>query len=1284
MTISASRWRVGFDIGGTFTDFVLYDGQNASVTLHKRLTTPHDPSEAALKGLEELLALQDISHADVSEIVHGTTLVTNAVIERKGAPVGLITTRGFRDILEMGTEQRYDIYDLFVSFPDPMVSRDLRLEVDERITAKGEIETALDEDAVRRAARALEAQGCEAVAVVFMHAYANSAHEQRAAEIIRECCPTISVSVSSDVVAEMGEYQRAVTTCANAFVQPLMHRYLTKLENALRGQGFAGPLRLMHSAGGLVSVETARDFPIRLLESGPAGGGLATALFAEGAGLKDVISFDMGGTTAKACMIEDGRAEVAPMMEAARVHRFTKGSGLPIKAPVIEMIEIGAGGGSIAAIDEVGLLKVGPHSASSDPGPACYGLGGSEPTVTDANLVLGYYDPGFFLGGRMSLDLEAARAAMTRVAEPLGLGVEEAALGIHKVVVESMAAAARVHLVERGKDPRDYAMVGFGGAGPAHAVDVARVMGVQSVLIPPASGAASALGFLAAPLSFEDVKSLRVELAPGFDAATVNKVLAELEEEGLGHLERAGTTRDNAVIERSADMRLVGQMHDISVPLPEGEIGEADLDAIREAFVKAYSARYAAPFDGASFEAVNFRVRVAGPTPRPALTGAAGGAENADRIKGTRQCWFEEGEFETAVYDRYALRPGDEIEGPAIIEERESTTVIGPADSVTIDAGLNLCVSLGAIKPAEAIVTPEMTRAEAVARIQQDPIGLEIMWSRLVNVAEEMWLTVCRTAFSLVIAEAQDFACELLDPNGETLAHSPRAMPVFNLTLPRAVKALLKEFPAETLKPGDVLITNDPWLCAGHLFDIAIVTPAFRDGRLVGMMGTVGHVSDIGGTKDSLHAREIYEEGLQIPPMKLFDGGNANETLIGLIRQNVRNGEQVLGDIFSFVAANKLGTERLDAFMRDYGMHDLGALAEVCQGLSEKAMRDAIRAMPDGEYRATITNNPLGETITYPVLVEVKDDAITVDFDGAPPQLPQGGLNSTLNYTAAHATYPLKCMLTPTVRGNAGCYRPFEVKAPEGSILNPTYPAAVNLRTRTGWYLAPNIFAALSKAAPDKVQSFTGLAVAANIYGQDSDGQFYSDMLFCGGGQGGSERKDGQSALLWPTSAANTSIELMESRVPVLVLEKSFLADSGGAGKARGGVGQVVRFRKRANDGQEMLVSVYPEGVDNPIPGLFGGHAGGGARGLVHDANGHLLRDCGTGALVSLTDTDQIVELVLGGGAGFGNPDARDPAAVARDLALGFVTPEHAARFYQNHAVPGGKEAEPQPSTAWA
>ncbi|GGB62812.1 N-methylhydantoinase A [Roseibium aquae] len=1275
-TSNGMRWRVGVDIGGTFTDFILYDGIAGSVTLHKRLTTPNDPAEAALTGLEELVEMRGIALSDLGEMVHGTTLVTNAVIERKGARLGLITTKGFRDILEMGTEQRYDIYDLFVSFPDPLAPRDLRLEVGERINALGEVLTPLDEAGVIRAAKALVAEGCEAIAIAFLHAYANTVHERRAADLIRAVAPHVSISLSSDVVAEIGEYQRTVTTCANAYVQPLMDRYLKRLEAELRARGFRGPLRLMHSAGGLVSLQMARDLPIRLLESGPAGGGLATALFGQLADRADVISFDMGGTTAKACMIENGRAEIAPMMEAARVHRFTKGSGLPIKAPVIDMIEIGAGGGSIAALDEVGLLKVGPHSAASDPGPACYALGGLQPTVTDANLVLGYYDPDFFLGGRMTLDMDAARRAVATIAKPLGLSIEDAALGIHKVVAENMAASARVHLIEKGKDPRHYAMVAFGGAGPAHAVNVARAMGVAEVIIPPASGAASALGFLIAPLSFECARSYRVELSDAFDADAVNAILHDLASEGRGQLTAAGVSAGDITVEAHADMRLVGQMHDISVQLPSGLLGSDSLPKIRDAFAKAYESRYTKVFEGAHIEIVTFRLRCIGPKPAISVTGAAGGAGGEGLVKSRRRAWFADGMHEATVYDRYALVPGSRIDGPAIIEEREATTVLGPRDRMRVDDTLNLCIEVAPIQEAVTRITAGMSRAEAARVIEADPIGLEIMWSRLVNVVEEMWQTVCRTAFSLVISEAQDFACELLDPEGETLAHSPRAMPVFNLTLPRAVKALLERYPAETLKPGDVLVTNDPWLCAGHLFDIAVVTPAFWNGRLVGLLGTVGHVSDIGGTKDSLKAREIFEEGLQIPPMKLFDAGVPNETLFRIIAQNVRNGAQVIGDIQSFVTANVIGVERLEAFMAEYGMEDLVALAQVVQDLSQGAMRDAVRAIPDGTYRATISNNPLGKTLTYPVAIHVVGDRMEIDFDGAPAQLPQGGLNATLNYTSAHATYPLKCMLTPKVRGNAGCYRQFSVKAPEGSILNCTYPASVNIRTRTGWYVAPNIFQALAHARPGAVQAFTGLAVASNIYGQDREGIFYSDMLFCGGGQGGSDHKDGHSALLWPTSAANTSIELMESRAPILVEEKGFVIDSCGAGRHRGGLGQRVVFRKRIDDGCTTLASVFPEGVANPIPGLFGGQPGGMASGKVLATDGSVIEDCGSGKLVELHGPGERIELKLSGGAGYGDPAQRDPELVKRDLRLGYVSPDYVRRHHPTALTPDSELAE--------
>ncbi|MFI5012423.1 MAG: hydantoinase B/oxoprolinase family protein [Hyphomicrobiales bacterium] len=1268
MTETNARYRIGFDIGGTFTDFILLDEGRSEIRLHKCLTTPADPSVGALQGLGELVESAGIRLSEVREIVHGTTLVTNALIERRGAKLGLITTEGFRDILEMGTEQRYDIYDLFLQYPDPLVPRRRRLEVRERMDRDGNAIVPLDLEAVRMAVRRLKAEGVEAIAVCFLHAYRNPAHERAAGEAIRALYPEIAVSLSSDVVAELWEYQRLVTTCANAFVQPLMDLYVRRLERELWQRGFRGALHLMHSAGGLVSPETARAFPIRLLESGPAGGGLATAFFGEMAGKKDVISFDMGGTTAKACLIEDGHAAIAAEMEAARVHRFKKGSGLPIKAPVIDMIEVGAGGGSVAAIDEVGLLRVGPHSAGADPGPACYGRGGTEPTVTDANLLLGYYDPGFFLGGRMSLDREAAERALASVGAKLKLTPLETAWGIHRTVTESMAAAARIHIVEKGKDPRRYAMVGFGGAGPAHAAGVARILGVREVLIPPASGAASALGFLAAPLSFEQVRSHPLRLDSPNAAATIDAVLGELERETQARLVAAGVAETDIAIERAADMRLFGQLHEINVGLPAGKITQASLPEIEAAFATAYAARYTSVYEGMEVQIVSLRVRCRGKLPKLSIALANSASSGAAR-KGSRPAWFGEEFVETAVYDRYALSPGARLEGPAIIEEREATTVIAPGDSVTVDASGTLRVSVAVAAPAAARITPATPIAEAMALIEADPVSLEIMWARLVTVVEEMWHTVCRTAFSLIVSEAQDFACDLLDPDGESLAHSPRAMPVFNLTVPRAVKALLERFPSDTLKPGDVLVTNDPWLCAGHLFDIAVVTPVFRDGRVVALMGTVGHVGDIGGSKDSLRAREIYDEGIQIPPMMLYREGVANEDLLTLLGENVRKPKEVLGDIFSFVSANQLGAERLVKFMDDYGMHDLRALAAVVQNRAEAAMRDAIRALPNGVYRSEAFNNPLGTRLRYPLKLTVRDDEIELDFDGAPPQQPQGGLNCTYNYFAAHATYPLKCMLSPQVRGNAGCYRPFTVKAPEGSILNCTKPMSVNLRTRTGWYLAPNIFRALAEAAPRQVQAQTGLPHAISVYGRDAGGYVYADHFFMGGGQGASARSDGKSALLYPTSAANTSIELMESRAPVLVLEKSLVTDSGGAGRQRGGLGLRTRMRKLHDDGQPTLFSVYPEGVNLSPEGLFGGRAGGSARGVVLDRAGKVVHDCGTGELVTLTTADRIVEVCLAGGAGFGDPRERAPARVDADVADGYVSQEGASHYQARAAT---------------
>jgi 5-oxoprolinase (ATP-hydrolysing) len=709
-----NRYRIGFDIGGTFTDFVLLDAAARSIQLHKVLTTSPDPAEGALDGLAELCGRAGIDLRDVGALVHGTTLVTNTIIERTGAPTALLTTRGFRDILEMGKEQRYDIYDLFLQFPPPLVPRRWRCEVDERISRDGAVLAALDPAQVREAAVALRGQGVTSLAIAFLHAYKNAAHEQAALAAVRQACPDLSVSISSDVVPEIREWERTCTTVCNAYVQPLVDRYLRRLETALAERGFAGRFYLMQSSGGTATPETARRFPVRLLESGPAGGALVTAFFGERLGRPDLVSFDMGGTTAKICLIRGGRPEVAPMIEAARVHRFKRGSGLPIKAPVVDMMEIGAGGGSVARMDQLGLLKVGPHSAGASPGPACYGRGGDAATVTDACLVLGYFDPEYFLGGAMRLDHGAAIASLERLGADIGMDAVAAAWGVHQIVSENMAAAARVYMIERGQDPRRYAMLAFGGAGPAHACRVARILGLREVIVPPASGAASALGFLVTPLSFEFVHSLPGELET-LDWDAVDRLYATLEARGRAMLAEGGIPPGQISCQRRAEMRLVGQFHDLEVPVPDARLTAAVVPELNVGFESEYRRLYGTYLPGRPVQVLNWRVLVTGPRPSVDLgeAPAAPGASAADALKGRRRAYFPElnGFGDVPVYDRYRLRPGAALRGPAIVEEREATTVVGPGDALEVDRHANLVIAVGS----EAVAVPPFTTGRRVA-----------------------------------------------------------------------------------------------------------------------------------------------------------------------------------------------------------------------------------------------------------------------------------------------------------------------------------------------------------------------------------------------------------------------------------------------------------------------------------------------------------------------------------------------------------------------------------------
>lgn len=695
-------YRVGVDIGGTFTDLVVVNDLSGAFAVGKALTTPSDPSQAVETVLAETLARAGIALEHMGQLVHGTTLVTNALIERKGAPSALLATQGFRDAVEIGREQRYELYDLMLERPRPLVPRHLRFDVPQRTLADGSPLQVLDLDYVERLAGELAASGIEAVAISFLHSFTNPADERAAREAILRAAPGLHVAISSEVVPEIREYERTSTTIANVYVQKRVERYLHELQARLARLGFSGAFFMMLSSGGIATVETAARFPVRLLESGPAGGALAAAAFGMACGRPDLLSFDMGGTTAKLCVIEQGRPLLAQDFEVDRIYRFKKGSGLPVRVPVIEMIEIGTGGGSIARIDSLGLLKVGPDSAGAEPGPVCYGRGGVEPTVTDADLVLGYLDPEFFLGGRMRLDLERARLAIgERIGGPLGLSVEAAAWGIHQIANESMANAARVHALERGKDPRRFPLFAFGGAGPVHAYRVALALGTPTLLAPFGAGVISAAGFLAAPLAFDFVRSWTAPL-DGLDWARANRLLAEMEAEGLALLGGSGLAPDAISHRREADMRYVGQGHELRVPLPVGELGPAQLPAIHAAFEAAYRELYGRLGPPVALEVLSWRVISAGPQPALRLLAPDGGTTDAAAArKGLRPAYFPEarGYLETPVYDRYQLAPGTHFVGPAIVEEQESTVIIGPGARCTIDEQRNLVVDLNHNKP---------------------------------------------------------------------------------------------------------------------------------------------------------------------------------------------------------------------------------------------------------------------------------------------------------------------------------------------------------------------------------------------------------------------------------------------------------------------------------------------------------------------------------------------------------------------------------------------------------
>lgn len=688
--------RIAFDIGGTFTDFVLEDGRAGALRFHKVPTTPHDPAEAVLEGLDALLRQSQVAPEEVSSILHATTVATNAILERKGARTALITTEGFRDVIIIGRQKRYDTYDMYLAKPVPLVRRRDIFEVHERVLADGMVEQPLDEAALERVLDGVAAQDYQSIAVCLLHAYAEPAHEQKIGRHLAARVPAATVSLSSDVSPKYREYERASTVVANAYIKPIVSRYVTRLSGALKQQGIRSDLFIMQSNGGLVSPELACDMPIRIVESGPAAGVLLCGVIGREEGLDRVLTFDMGGTTAKLGAIDGGEPAITPTFEVDQV-RYRKGSGLPINVPAVELLEIGAGGGSLAHTD-MGLIRVGPESAGADPGPVSYGRGGGKATVTDANVVLGYINPGYFNGGAMRLDAQAAAEAIgQQIGKPLGLAVGEAAWGVHAMANANMERAMRIVSVERGRDPRRYGLVAFGGAGPLHAARLARALGIPKVIVPFGAGVGSAIGMLEANAKIDASITRLLRVTPGAEGqiADIYRLLEGRVRSDIGRMGAAG----EPAITRFAYMRYAGQGHEIRVDLPEFPMRAETIPQITGRFEEAYQKKYGYRQAGAMVEAVDWYIvaTIANATAGSHRAGSWQGPANGAHKRGTRKAYFPEagGYVDCDVIHRHALPVGETVPGPAIIEEAEATTLVLPNCTASVSARGHLVLAIG-------------------------------------------------------------------------------------------------------------------------------------------------------------------------------------------------------------------------------------------------------------------------------------------------------------------------------------------------------------------------------------------------------------------------------------------------------------------------------------------------------------------------------------------------------------------------------------------------------------
>ena len=1250
---------LGIDVGGTFTDCILID-EEGEMQVAKVPTTPADLSDGVMDGWAKL----GVTATDLGRFVHGTTAATNALIERTGAKLAHITTMGMRDIIEIGRGDRTDIYNFQWDPPPPLVLRKDIFEVTERLRWDGSVLTPFDEEQARQVAQIIKERGYEAVSITFLHSYVKSSHEQRMKEILQEVCPDILVSISSDILQQYREYERSSTTMCNAYLMPVMQRYLENLERKIHAAGYERDLLLMQSSWGLMTFSACQDLPARIVHSGPAGGVVAAARICELKGL-DAITMDMGGTSTDVALIQDGQPKWTSQLEWEW--------GLPIRFPSVDLLSVGAGGGSLAWIDVGGSLKVGPKSAGAVPGPVCYGRGGTEPTVTDALVVLGWLNAEYLLEGDMALQPEAARVAIEdKVARPLGMGLEEAARGILRINLDTTMHVIRKMTVDRGHDPREFALIAFGGCGGMFAAELARELSIAQIIIPYRPGTMSAVGLALGDQVYELSRAFLVEQAK-LDFAAIEKAFSDMQRELHTMLEEAGVPSTKRTFTYHLDLRYSDQAYEMSVPLHSRPFDQDSFHQAAESFHQAHEREHGYRDESIPLEVVFIRVFAEGAIDKPRLkkhalsSNAVQAAQRAQEAQvATRQVWFlySPTPLATAIYKRELLTAGAILEGPAIVEQLDATTLILPGMRAEVDEHLNLVITTRVNEDRVGVDTSQM-----IGEDKPDPILTEVIRNAFESVANEMSSTLKRSAMSLVINEYEDYSGVLSDGDGNIVRHGDRDLPVHSGSMQFSVQKIIKDIGTENFRPGDVYILNDPYEGGTHKHDVRVVAPAFFEGEIVGYLTTSGHWPDIGGAVPGSfynQATDYYQEGLMIPPALIYREGKFNEDVERIILANLRQPKVTRGDLRAMISAVKCGESRLIELVKKYGKDTIQRMMKEYQEYSEKTLRGIVSGLPDGRYEWEdyIDQDPATqekEPKKVKLALIIHGDQLSFDLTGTDSAI--GPINGSLSGTTSIILAMINGIFNE-VPFNYGVIKSINVTAPENTLVNAKSPAPIEGMSMTFDILTSTIMGAFSHVVPDRVIACMG-GVTNILWGawnpHHEPPRYFVAYVAIEIGWGGRATKDGlQGRLLFIGGGIrNIPIELAEKEYCVVVEQVAMRQDSEGAGKFRGGCG----YQRIMRVEEDVALSSISDREKFAPFGLFDGESSTVAT-VILNPDTREEKDIGLYFSNTLVQKGARVKMMTSGGGGYGPPLDRKPASVLQDVLHGYISPKRAQETY--------------------